>query len=41
LNKLELSKTNGGFEVDAFLKTNKPNVFAAGDCASFPYWFTG
>lgn len=38
---LKLSKTNGGIETDAFLKTSKKNVFAAGDVASFPYWYTG
>lgn len=37
---LHLSK-NKGIEVNAFLKTSRPNVFAAGDVASFPYWYNG
>lgn len=32
---------NGGIETDVFLKTSKPNVWAAGDIASYPYWATG
>ena len=39
--QLEISKTNGGIETDVFLRTNKKNVFAAGDVASFPYWVNG
>ena len=31
----------GGIVCDPFMQTNKPDVFAAGDIASFPYWPTG
>lgn len=31
----------GGIICDPFLKSNKQNVFSAGDAASFPYWPTG
>lgn len=33
--------SNGGIETDVFLKTSRPDVYAAGDCASYPYWVTG
>ena len=39
--QLKISPNNGGIETDAFLRTSKKNVFAAGDVASFPYWFSG
>jgi len=39
--QLKISSTNGGIETDAFLRTSKRNVFAAGDVASFPYWLSG
>ena len=32
---------NGGIETDVFLRTSKPDVWAAGDVASYPYWATG
>jgi NADPH-dependent 2,4-dienoyl-CoA reductase/sulfur reductase-like enzyme len=32
---------NGGIETDVYLRTSKPDVWAAGDVASFPYWATG
>lgn len=38
---LEICKKNRGFQTDAFLRTSRHNVFAAGDAASFPYWQTG
>lgn len=38
--KLQINEKNGGIETDVYLKTNRNNVFAAGDVASFPYWPT-
>ena len=32
---------DGGLICDPFLQTNLPNVYAAGDIASIPYWPTG
>ena len=32
---------DGGVVCDPFLNTNWPNIFAAGDIASYPYWPTG
>jgi NADPH-dependent 2,4-dienoyl-CoA reductase/sulfur reductase-like enzyme len=37
---LELDPRSGGLVVDASQRTNDPDVFAAGDCASVP-WFDG
>lgn len=31
----------GGIICDPFLQTSAPDVFAAGDVASYPYWMTG
>lgn len=31
----------GGVECDPFLATSAKDVYAAGDCASYPYWLTG
>lgn len=38
--QLKLNEKNGGIDTDIYLKTNRNNVFAAGDVASFPYWPT-
>jgi len=39
---LKINRRNYGIEVNAFLAVNKfPNVFVAGDCASYPYWVNG
>jgi NADPH-dependent 2,4-dienoyl-CoA reductase/sulfur reductase-like enzyme len=32
---------NGGVKTNLYLKTSNPDVYAAGDVASFPYWPTG
>lgn len=32
---------NYGIKTDAFLKTSQKDVYAAGDVASYPYWYTG
>ena len=32
---------DGGIVCDVFMQTSKPNIFAAGDIASVPYWPTG
>jgi len=37
---LDIDK-DGGFRLDSFLNTNDPNIYAAGDIASCPYWPTG
>ena len=37
---LEMNK-DGGLVCDPFMQTNLPDVFAAGDVASVPYWPTG
>ncbi len=31
----------GGIICDPFLQTSQPDVYSAGDSASFPYWHTG
>ena len=31
----------GGIKTNAFLETNQKDVFAAGDVASYPFWYTG
>lgn len=38
-NDLELHE--GGIKTNAFLETNQKDVFAAGDVASYPFWYTG
>jgi len=37
---IEMSK-DGGLVCDPFMQTSLPNIFAAGDIASVPYWPTG
>ena len=37
---LEMNR-DGGIVCDPFMQTNKPDIFAAGDVASIPYWPTG
>lgn len=37
---LELDK-NGGVKCNPFMQTSDPDIFAAGDIASFPCWYTG
>ncbi len=32
---------NGGLQTDMYLKTSNPNIYAAGDIASYPYFYTG
>lgn len=32
---------DGGIMTDVFLKSSNPNVFAAGDIATFPYFYSG
>jgi len=39
-NSLNLS-SNGGIETDVFLQSSHKGVYAAGDIASYPYWYTG
>lgn len=39
-NSLQLAN-DGSIVADKYLKTSNDNVFAAGDVASFPYWYTG
>lgn len=31
----------GGIICDPFLKTSVPDIYAAGDIASYPYWYSG
>ena len=37
---LEMNR-DGGIVCDPFMQTSKPDIFAAGDIASVPYWPTG
>lgn len=33
--------SDGSIEVNPFLRTSSPDIFAAGDVAHFPYWVSG
>ena len=39
--QLPINDVNGGVETDIYLNTSRKNVYAAGDIASFPFWYTG
>ncbi len=36
-----LDHENGGLKTNIFLETNQKDVYAAGDIASYPFWYTG
>jgi 3-phenylpropionate/trans-cinnamate dioxygenase ferredoxin reductase subunit len=36
-----LESAEGGIKTNVFLETSQKDVYAAGDVASYPYWYTG
>lgn len=36
-----VDKETQGIKTNAFLETGHQDVYAAGDVASYPYWYTG
>jgi NADPH-dependent 2,4-dienoyl-CoA reductase/sulfur reductase-like enzyme len=38
--EIEMAR-DGAIEVNPFLRTSHPDIFAAGDVARFPYWMSG
>lgn len=38
---LKMDDKLGGVKTNPFMQTSNPNIFATGDIASFPSWYTG
>ena len=38
---LTVDSANEGIKVNPFMQTSDPNIFAAGDIASVPHWYSG
>ena len=36
-----VDKETNGIKTNAYLETGKKDVYAAGDVASYPFWYTG
>lgn len=37
----DLERSEAGIKTDAFLQTSQKDVYAAGDVAAYPYWYSG